>query len=400
MKLFRILCIGLLMLTLKTPVLTAQFGEFEGNGEYFESLRSISVAVPIMAVSPDARAGGMGDVGVASAPDVNSIYWNTGKLAFLGEGTNELAISYTPWLNRLVNDIALAHVSYASALDDRQALAVALRYFSLGEIAFRTEDNIEAGVGQPYEFALNVAYARKLSERFSMGVGLRYIFSDLTNGLQTPGLQADPGSSLAADLGMYYQSEEYNMGQGQKQSFALGLNFSNIGGKISYGTSQSAADFLPANIRLGGAYNLQFDDYNRVSFLADFNKLLVPTPPVRNDDGEIIAGVDDDVSSFAGVFQSFSDAPGGASEELEEILINIGAEYWYDDRIAFRGGYQYEDPQKGGREYYTVGMGIRFNVFGADFAYLIPASATVRSPLENTLRFTLFFRFQNDGQQE
>lgn len=189
------------------------------------------------------------------------------------------------------------------------------------------------------------------------------------------------------------------MGRGQYQSYAIGLNFSNIGGKISYGTSQESADFIPANMRLGGAYNLQFDQYNRMSFLVDFNKLLVPTPPVRDPDtDEITAGRDDNVSSFAGVFQSFSDAPGGFSEELEEVVVNLGAEYWYDDRIAFRGGYQFEDPQKGGRKYYTLGIGILYNVFGLDMAYLIPASATVRSPLENTLRFTLSFNFGNSEE--
>jgi len=184
------------------------------------------------------------------------------------------------------------------------------------------------------------------------------------------------------------------MGNGQYQSFSGGLNISNVGGKISYGTSQESADFLPANLRLGAGYHLDIDRYNRFSFYADFNKLLVPTPPVRDDNGDIIAGVDDNVSAFAGVLQSFNDAPGGFDEELEEININIGAEYWYDQKFAFRGGYQYEDLEKGGRQYYTIGLGIQYNVFGLDFAYLIPASATVRSPLENTLRFTLLFNFE------
>ncbi len=365
---------------------------------YDEQLRTIPVAVPIIAVSPDARAGGMGDVGAASDPDGNAIYWNTAKLAFLGSNVNTLALSYTPWLNRLVNDINLAHVSYAHGIDDRSGFALALRYFSLGEINFKDENNIDQGIGQPYEFTLNGAYALKLSDNFSMGVGLRWIFSDLTNGLQTVGIETEPGQSIAADLGLYYRSRDYNMGNGQTQGFSVGLNFSNIGGKISYGTSQETADFLPANMRLGGAYRLKFDDYNRVSFMLDFNKLLVPTPPIRDDDGTVLAGQDDNVSSFAGVLQSFNDAPGSSSEELEEVLINIGAEYWYSDRFAFRGGYQYEDPQKGGREYYTIGLGIQYNVFGLDFAYLIPASAVVRSPLENTLRFTLVFNFQNSNQ--
>lgn len=386
--------IALVLLVFFSFSAQAQFGSFNGNSDYFEELRTISVAVPIIAVSPDARAGGMGDVGAATAPDANSIYWNTGKLAFLEDGTNTLSMSYTPWLNSLVNDINLAHISYAAKFDDKQGLAIAMRYFSLGEINFRDQDNQPQGTGQPYEFTLNAGYGLQLSRNFSMGVGLRFIYSDLTNGLQTAGIETTPGSSLAADLGFYYQSDRMSMGGGQYQSFSGGLNISNIGGKISYGTSQESADFLPANLRLGGGYHLDIDRYNRFSIYADFNKLLVPTPPVLDDNGEIIAGVDDNVSSFAGVFQSFNDAPGGTSEELEEININVGAEYWYDDKFAFRGGYQYEDPEKGGRQYYTIGLGIQYNVFGLDFAYLIPASATVRSPLENTLRFTLLFNFE------
>lgn len=372
-----------------------QFGGLEGDGEYFAALRTISVATPIIAVSPDARAGGMGDVGAASTPDVNAIYWNVGKLAFLGADKRSLATSYTPWLNQLVNDINLAHVSFGMGIDKRQGFGVAMRYFSLGEIQFKDENNNPQGTGQPYEMTLNAGYGLKLSDNFSMGVGLRYILSDLTNGLQTAGIQTEAGNSIAADLGMYYQSDLINAGRGQKQSYAIGLAISNVGGKISYGTSQESADFLPANLRLGGNYTMQFDQYNKMALMADFNKLLVPTPPVRNDQGEIVAGQDNQVSSFAGALQSFSDAPGGTTEELEEVVVNVGLEYWYDERIAFRGGYQYEDEQKGGRKYYTIGFGILYNVFGLDFAYLIPASATVRSPLENTLRFSLFFNFGN-----
>lgn len=386
--------IAVLFLVFTSFALNAQFGSLNGNSDYFEELRTISVAVPIIAVSPDARAGGMGDVGAATSPDAAAVYWNTAKLAFLDDGTNTLSMSYTPWLNRLVNDINLAHVSYATKFDDRQGLAIAMRYFSLGEINFRDQDNQPQGTGQPYELTLNAGYGLQLSKNFSMGVGLRFIYSDLTNGLQTAGIETTPGSSLAADLGFYYQSDRISMGGGQYQSFSGGLNISNVGGKISYGTSQESADFLPANMRLGGGYHLDIDRYNRFSFYADLNKLLVPTPPIRDANGEVTDGVDDNVSSFQGVFQSFNDAPGGTSEELEEININVGAEYWYDNKFAFRGGYQYEDSEKGGRQYYTIGLGIQYNVFGLDFAYLIPASAVVRSPLENTLRFTLLFNFE------
>lgn len=389
---------------------TAQFGGLEGDSDYLQELRTITTAVPIIAVSPDARAGGMGDVGAASAPDINGIYWNVAKLSFI-EQDQALSMSYTPWMNELVSDINLAHVNYGFRIDDRQAMAIAMRYFSLGEIIFKDENNNNQGTGRPYEFTLNAGYSIKLSERFSAGIGLRFIFSDLTNGLQAVGVETTPGNTIAGDMGLYYESKEDRMRNGQSQSYALGLAISNLGGKIQYANSQTTADFLPANIRLGGAYKLQFDPYNRMEVIVEANKLLVPTPPIREgdqgyrgdingngepNDDDVLYGKDDDVSSFAGAIQSFSDAPGGFSEELEEVIINAGLEYWYDDRFAFRAGYQYEDPEKGGREYITLGAGIRYNVFGLDFAYLFSASPIRRSPLENTLRFTLFFNFQNN----
>lgn len=387
--------LGLLVSILALPSAQAQFGELEGDAEYFRGLRTISTAVPIIAISPDSRAGGMGDVGAASSPDVNAVYWNTAKLAFL-EQDQSLSISYTPWMNSLVEDINLAHINYGFTIDERQGLAIAMRYFSLGEVTFKDQNNNNQGTGQPYEFTLNTGYGLKLSERFSMGVGLRFIFSDLTNGLRTPGIEASPGATFAADLGMYYQSRDFRVQDGSTQGYSIGLAVSNLGGKMRYGTSQTTSDFIPANLRLGGAYRLQFDDYNRVAFMLDANKLLVPTPPARDEQtGEVIAGKDDDVSSFAGALQSFTDAPGGLDEELEEVIINTGMEYWYDNRFAVRAGYQYEDPQKGGREYVTLGFGIRYNVFGLDFAYLFSASPIRRSPLENTLRFSLFFNFEN-----
>ncbi|MGB0177227.1 MAG: type IX secretion system outer membrane channel protein PorV, partial [Owenweeksia sp.] len=353
------------------------------------------------AISPDARAGGMGDLGAASAPDVNSIYWNPAKLAFLPDGTRTLAISYSPWLKKLVNDINLAHVSGAIKIGENQAAGLAMRYFSLGEINFRSERNDDLGNAYPYEMTLNGAYALKLSPTMSLAVGLRYIYSNLTAGNQGLGTDTKPGQTLATDIGYYFTSREYNMEGGMRQSFAAGLNISNVGGKISY-SNEASSDFIPTNLRIGGAYNLRFDKYNRMSFMVDVNKLLVPTPPVRDiedqdndgDTDEIIAGKDDNVNSFQGIFQSFNDAPGGFREELEEIMLNVGAEFWYDERFAFRGGYQYEDNEKGGRKYFTIGVGLRFNVFGLDMAYLIPSSALVKSPLENTLRFTLLFDFE------
>lgn len=378
----------------------AQFDNIITDSEYFNSLRTITTAVPIISISPDSRAGGMGDVGVASSPDANAIYWNPAKLAFLPTGTNSLSMSYTPWLNKLVNDINLAYISYVVKPGKNQGGGIAMRYFSLGEINFRDESNNDLGTYNPYELTLTGSYALKLSPNMSLAVGLRYIYSNLTQGQQVQNVDTKPGQTIAADIGYYFQSREYNMDGGMKQSFALGLNLSNVGGKISY-SNEADADFIPTNLRLGGAYNLIFDKYNKMSFMVDINKLLVPTPPVRDPDtGEVLFGKDDDVSAFAGMFQSFTDAPGGFSEELEEVVINTGVEFWYDDRFALRGGYQFEDPEKGGRQYFTVGLGLRYNVFGLDFAYLIPASAIVKSPLENTLRFTLLFDFGNGLLEE
>lgn len=382
--------------------------------DYAGDLRPITTAVPIIAISPDSRAGGMGDVGVATSPDANSLYWNPAKLSFLPDGSKSLSVSYTPWLNKLVNDINLAYLSYVMKIGDNQGFGLAMRYFSLGEINFKDDQNNSIGTGQPYEMTLEGAYSLKLSEEMSLAVGLRWIYSDLLNGQITSGINTDPGQSFAADVGYYYQSREMNIQGGMKQSFSAGLNISNIGAKISYG-NEAESDFIPTNLRIGGGYHLEFDQYNRMSFFVDFNKLLVPTPPIRegepnfqgdinengvDNDGSVLFGKDDDVNAFQGMIQSFGDAPGGFQEEMEEILINIGAEYWYNNRFAVRGGYQYEDQQKGGRQYFTMGLGIRYNVFGLDFAYLIPASATVRSPLENTLRFTLIFDFQDFSDQE
>lgn len=383
--------------------------DITSDSEYFNSIRTISTGVPIIAVSPDARAGGMGDVGVATSADANSMYWNPAKLTFLEEGSKMLSMSYTPWLNELVNDIDLAFLSYAYKPDKLQAFGLSMRYFSLGEINFTDNDNNPMGTGQPYEFTLNGAYSRKLGDNFSMAVGLRFIFSDLQNGLTQPGIETKAGNSFAADVGMYYQSDESRIDGGQRQYFALGLNASNIGGKISYG-NDADADFIPTNLRLGGAYHLLFDRYNKMSFYMDINKLLVPSPQAvegRNglDEDANGNGIKNEVlgqtnvGAFEGIFQSFSDAPGGFDEEIEEIVFNVGVEYWYNDMFALRGGYQYEDEEKGGRRYYTLGAGLKFNVFGLDLAYLIPASPTVRSPLENTLRFTLLFDFENFSGQ-
>ncbi len=247
-----------------------------------DDIRVISSAVPILTVSPDARAGGMGDVGAATTPDPNNVFWNAAKLAFMGEGVTQLSLSYTPWLSRLVPDIDLAYVSFQKSIGDRQGLGISMRYFSLGEINFRNEDGFQTGTFSPYEFSIDAAYALKFSEQWSGGIALRYIYSDIAQGQVVQGLQTKPGQSVAADIGFYYQSRKIMMEGGQKGTASFGVNISNIGAKISYSES-GEDDFLPTNLKVGGGFNWEFDDYNTVGFYMDINKLLVPTPPISDD---------------------------------------------------------------------------------------------------------------------
>ena len=369
-----------------------------------DQYNTITTAVPFLRISPDSRAGGLGDAGVSTTPDANSIHWNAAKLAFLPEG-QALSLSYTPWLSRLVPDINLAYLSYYHTLGRRQTLGVSMRYFSLGDITFTDDRGNNIGQFNPNEFAIDAAYALQLSRNLSAGVALRYIYSNLTGGQFVQGFQSRPGQSVAADIGLYYEGEEFDAGD-MDARWTWGLSLTNLGAKISY-TESGEADFIPTNLGLGTGMLFEVDEYNSFSVHLEFNKLLVPTPPVyardstgqfiRDADGNLIieSGKDPDVPPVQGVFQSFSDAPGGFQEELNEITISVGAEYWYNEQFAVRGGYFYESQQKGGRQYFTLGAGIKYNVFGLDFAYLIPATSTVRSPLENTLRFTLFFDLEN-----
>lgn len=351
----------------------------------------VSSAVPIIGVGPDARHGGMGNVGAATDVDANSMFWNTSQLAFIGDGNVDLSLNYTPWLNKLVPDINLSYLSFAMGLDDRQAIGASLRYFSLGNIQFRDQNGTEQGIFNPYEFSVDLGYALKLSEEWSAGIALRYIFSDLTQGQVVQGLQNNPGQSVSTDLSVYYRGKLQNLADGQKGRWLAGVAISNVGAKISYSQSGNE-DFLPTNLRLGAGYEYTMDKYNKVTVYADVNRLLIPTPPeVDNTTGEILAGKDDNVGVIAGIIQSFdpSAKPNGMTEFWEENMYNVGVEYWYDQLFALRGGYQYEHINKGNRKYFTVGVGIRYNTLGFDFSYLFPQNANVKSPLENTLRFTL-----------
>lgn len=358
----------------------------------------VETAVPFLTIAPDSRAGGMGDVGAATSPDVNSMHWNPAKYAFI-ENSGGLAISYSPWLKNLVNDINLAYLSFYKKLDKQQVIAASLLYFSLGEIEFMDDQGAPIRPGKPNEFSLDVAYSRLFSDKFSGGVAFRYIRSDLSTGLQVNGVDTKAGQAFAADASVYYNNNITLAGKNSKLAF--GINISNIGNKITY-TSDLDKDFIPTSLRLGGALTMDLDDYNSFTFAADINKLLVPTIPIywKDANGQdslvdnkrvVRYGKDPEVGVVKGIFQSFYDAPDGFREEMKEVTYSLGLEYWYRKQFAIRGGYFHENEYKGNRKYFTAGIGLKLNVLEFDFSYLIPTYAN--HPLANTLRFTIAFNF-------
>ncbi len=369
-------------------------------------LNTITTAVPFLMVAPDSRSGAMGDAGVATSPDANSQHWNPAKYAFI-EKDMGFAVSYSPWLKALVNDINLAYLSGYKRIDDQSAFAASLLFFSLGDITFTNEVGVETGNYRPSEWSFDASYSRKFTKNFSMAVTGRYIYSNLTQGQFVGGQETHAGKSIATDIAFYYQ-KKFKLKSGTKGSYAIGANISNIGAKISY-TESTERDFIPTNLRVGPALTLDLDDYNRLTFTFELNKLLVPSPPqyqldsnnlpVRDLNGDLIIahGKDPNVGIVKGMFQSFNDAPEGFSEEMREINYSVGAEYWYDKQFAVRGGYFHENKYKGNRKFFTLGAGLRYNVFGLDFAYLIPVEQ--RNPLENTIRFTLHFDIDAFNEQ-
>lgn len=347
---------------------------------------NIFTAVPFLLITPDARAGGMGDAGVAVQPDANTMSINPSKLAFI-EKPYGFSASYSPWLKSLVPDINLAYLSGYYKLDDRSMLGSSMRFFSLGEIQYIDINQQDLGIYNPYELALDVTYARKFGESFSLGTALRYIYSNLSSGQVSGGQQIRPGSSVAVDVSAYYKKPTFFLGSDAIVS--AGINISNVGTKMGY-SDRAEKISLPTNLKIGAASTFLIDDYSQFTFALDLNKLLVPTQPIY-ENGEIIAGRDPNRSVPSGIFGSFSDAPGGLSEELREINIAAGIEYWYNQQFAFRTGYFFESPQKGNRRYLTLGAGLKYNVFNMDFAYVV--ANVQKSPLANTLRFTLLFNF-------
>jgi opacity protein-like surface antigen len=350
--------------------------------------------VTSLAIAPDARGGGMGDIGAATDPDVNSQYWNPAKYPFCISRAG-LSLNYTPWLRQLTNDIDLANLTGYYRIGEYDALSASLRYFSLGEVIVASS---EGETIKPYEMAVDVAYSRMLSETFSAAVALRYIYSDLA---YTADDETTPGSAFAADIALYHQG--YLMMGNRECQLGWGVNVSNIGSKISYDEGNTS-EFLPTNLRLGASLLIPLDEYNRLTLSADANKLLVPTRPTMEQYIEETGADDQDfsgytswlqedgyynVSPISGIFKSFNDAPGGMKEELQEIQWSVGAEYSYNDKFFLRAGYHYEHPNKGNRKYYTLGAGFKMNVFSLDAGYVISSAQT--NPLDQTLRFSLSF---------
>ena len=364
------------------------------------NLNTITTAVPFLLISPDSRAGAMGDVGVATTPDASSMHWNPAKLSFTRDDIG-ISVSIVPWLRELVPDINLQYIGGYYKLNENEAIGYELRYFSLGDITFTDISGNVIGQYKPNEMAIGSAYSRKLSRNFSLAISGRYIYSNLTGGQSAGGTETVAGQSIATDVSTFY-TKPISIAN-KKSDLSFGMNISNIGNKISY-TETITRDFIPINLRLGTDLTTKMDDYNKISLSFDLNKLLVPSPPLYNNDGEMIAGKDPNVAVVEGIFQSFGDAPGEIDEngnpvsgsvfreEMREINISAGLEYWYANQFALRAGYFHEHDTKGGRKYLTFGSGVKYNVFALDFSYLISTSNIGgTNPLANTMRFTLVF---------
>ena len=346
----------------------------------------VTTAVPMLRISPDARSTGMGETGIATSADAYSNFWNLGKTPFAKQ-KGSIGVTYTPWLNDLnLKDVYIASLAGYYKLDDNQALSLGLRYFSLGDIQFTDQSGQDLGSNRPREYTVEGGYSRKLGPKSGLGIGVRYISSNLANGTYN-GVNYKKGSSVAADLHFFHNGAAEN-GEG----FNYGITLSNLGSKISYTDDNAQKDFIPANLGLGGAYTKVFDADSKLTFAVDLNKLLVPTPDtaaasIANYRKQSV------VSSWA---KSFGDAPGGGSEELREVTASIGAEYSYKEQFAFRAGYFYESPLKGNRRYATVGAGLKYNVIGLNLAYIFPSGSGIsRNPLSNTVRFSLLFNIDN-----
>lgn len=358
----------------------ATYGQTTTGGA---DIKAITTAVPFLLITPDSRSGGLGDAGVAITDNSNATHWNLSALAFTQEKFG-VGLSYTPWLRQLVPDINLSYLSGHYNMGERAGvIAASIRYFSLGKIEFTDDNAIKYGEFNANEFAIDAGYTRKVTDNFSAGVALRFIYSNLAANAMVGSFETKPGVSVAGDVNMLY-TKDFEAGS-TPMNIRWGLNMSNIGSKISY-TNSNNRDFIPTNLRLGAALKANLDDYNSLTFTTDFNKLMVPSE-----------GGQSDQTLISGMFSSFADAEGGFTEEVKEINLSSGLEYWYNDLFAARAGIFLEDATKGNRKFVTLGAGIRYNVFGLDFAYL--ASLQQSHPLQNTLRFSLNFAFDPEGNR-
>jgi len=394
---------GVLMGLLPLSVFAQQSNAAYLSGQDSSS-NPITVAVPFLSFAPDSRGSAMGDVGVASSADEYSVHWNNAKLAFLDKKMGA-SLSYSPWLGNIVDDMSLSYATFHLKPSRNEAFGATMRYFNLGSIQLTDASGQPLGLENPREVAFDATYSRKLTENIGVGVTGRYIWSNLSGHITgQPGAKA--GTSVAVDLGFYYHKEV--MFNGMNSEISFGAHMSNFGKKITYSTDANQ-DFIPTNLRLGGGFKINLDPYNSLTLLLDFNKLMVPTPPKYKTDsnGELVydsngnpviaKGKDPNRPLLSGAFGSFSDAPNGFKEELQEIQISSGVEYRYSDFFAVRTGYFYENKYKGDRKYFTAGVGFKYQVFGADFSYLIPIRQN--DPLGNTLRLSLNFSFDTDDNQ-
>lgn len=374
----------------------------DNNGDCVSN--TLLTALPFLRIVPDARGGAMGDVGVALKPDANSMHYNASSLVF-SEEESGFSFTYTPWLRNLnLDDIFLLYISGFKKLNDNEAIGGGIRFFSLGDIDFTDAQGGSLGTGRPREGEFSLAYARKLGDNFSASLTGKYMFSNLASGLNVGGQDISTASAFAADFGLNYRTKT-TIGD-YKGQWSYGLALTNIGSKVSYTRDNLVKDFIPTNFALGTALTLDLDEYNSMTFSVDMNKLMVPTPiamkqidengdtsdnPEWDKNGNGIADYREK-ALFSGILGSFTDAQGGFAEELKELSFGLGVEYWYDKQFAFRGGYYYESAEKGNRRFFTVGAGIKYNVFGINLSYLIPTSS-IPNPLDNTLRFSLLFDF-------
>lgn len=360
--------------------------------------RVITTAVPFLNFAPDSRHSAMGDVGVATSPDANSAHWNAGKLAFVKDNSG-FSLSYSPWLGKLVNDMSLSYLTGFFKIDENSAFGFDLRYFNMGDIQLTDGRGNPLGEFNPRDIAIGGTYSRKLSSNLGLGISARFIHSNLSGSISSVGgSEGRPGVSVGTDVGLYYSKPI--LAGSREGTFSWGVSLTNIGPKITYNSADDL-DFIPTNFRIGTAYGIELNELNSITFALDFNKLLVPTPPVyrTNDNGslytdengnlEVLRGKDPNRPLISGMFGSFADAPDGFSEELQEVMVSFGVEYSYNEKFALRTGYFYENPNKGGRRYFTMGAGFDLKRLGFDFSYLVPQ--TQNHPLAETLRFSLLY---------